>query len=136
MTIYIDVSFPRSKMVGVGTHECHQHQPVVNAPAATMAEELHRESHYDQKEGDGEKHRQGGHIVLLWPGRNTTLAFAQAFGHQTLLDRAGRLHACCNLGLVAAVDAEAGCICRLAGGSATAQHGHGAVYLWGRRGSG
>lgn len=96
-----------------------------------MAEELDREPHYDQEEGNCKEDRQGGNIVLLGPGRDAALALAQAFGDQALLDRAGRLYACSNLGLVAVVGAEAGCICRRAGGSATAQHGHGAVHLFG-----
>lgn len=126
-----DISFARSKVMGGGTHKCHQHQPIVDPPAAAMAEELDREPHYDQEEGDRKEDRQGGNVVLLRPGRDAALALAQAFGDQALLDRAGRLHACCNLGLVAVVDAEAGCVCRRAGGSVTAQHRHGAVYLFG-----
>lgn len=94
-----------------------------------MAKELDCEPHHDQEEGDGEENSQGGNVILLFPGRDTALALAQPFGDKALLDRAGRRHTCCDLGLVATIEAEAGCVCRRAGGSITPQHGHGAVHL-------
>lgn len=60
-----------------------------------MAEELDRQPHHDQEEGDGEKDGQRCNIILLAPSRDTTLAQTQAFGDEALLNRAGGRHACC-----------------------------------------
>lgn len=98
------VSFRRSRRASE-TYKCHQHQPVVDAPAAAMAKELDREPHNDEEEGDGEEDRQGGNIILLGPRRDATLAFAQAFCNEALLDRAVRCYAFCDQGLVATIDA-------------------------------
>lgn len=87
------VSFRRSRRASE-TYKCHQHQPVVDAPAAAMAKELDREPHNDEEEGDGEEDRQGGNIILLGPRRDATLALAQALGDEALLDRAVQLYAC------------------------------------------
>ena len=54
-----------------------------------MAQELDREPHYDKEEGDGEHDSQRGHIVLLRRGRDATLAQAETFGDEALLDCAG-----------------------------------------------
>lgn len=124
------ISSRRSRRPSV-TYKCHQHQPVVDAPAAAVAKEFDREPHNDKEEGDGEEDRQGGNIILLGPRRDATLALAQAFGDEALLDRAVRCYAFCDQGLVATIDAEAGCISRRAGRSAAPQHGHGAVDLQG-----
>lgn len=98
------VSFRRSRRSS-GTYKCHQHQPIVDAPAATMAKEFDREPHNDEEEGDGEEDRQGGNIILLGLRRDATLALSQAFGDEALLDRAVRCYACCDRGLVATIDA-------------------------------
>lgn len=95
-----------------------------------MTEKLDRKPYHDQEEGYGEEDGQGCNIILLRPGRNTTLAQAQSFGDEALLDCAGRCYACGDRRLVAFVCTETCSIgWRTGGCGATAQHGHRAVHL-------